>query len=140
MTDRITLPRLILPWTKTSQLSANSRLHWRRKAQLIKAQKATTHGLALEAGWHRIRIPEGAIIDVVLTYCPPSQGGFPDDDNVLTANKGARDSLAAVLGIDDRRFRARAIPGERCKLGAGIIDAAVVDGYVSNQGRWNDRP
>ena len=127
MTDRIVLPRLILPWTKTSQLSANSRLHWRCKAQLIKAQKATTHVLALEAGWHRIRIPEGAIIDVVLTYCPPSQGGFPDDDNVLTANKGARDSLAAVLGIDDRRFRARAIPGERCKLGAVIVDAAVVD-------------
>ena len=66
-------------------------------------------------------------IDVVLTYCPPSQGGFPDDDNVLTANKGARDSLAAVLGIDDRRFRARAIPGERCKLGAVIVDADVVD-------------
>ena len=127
MTDRIVLPRLILPWTKTSQLSANSRLHWRRKAQLIKAQKATTHALALGAGWHRIRIPEGAIIDVVLTYCPPSQGGFPDDDNVLTAHKGARDSLAAVLGVDDRRFRARAIPGERCKLGAVIVDAAVVD-------------
>ena len=33
-----------------------------------------------------------------------------------------------------------AIPGERCKLGAVIVDAAVVDGYVSNQGRWNDRP
>ena len=29
---------------------------------------------------------------------------------------------------------------ERCKLGAVIVDAAVVDLYVSNQGRWNDRP
>lgn len=30
--------------------------------------------------------------------------------------------------------------GERCKLGAVIVDSAVVDLYVSNQGRWNDRP
>ena len=40
---------------------------------------------------------------------------------------GALVALAAVLGVDDRRFRARAIPGERCKLVAVIVDAAVVD-------------
>ena len=31
--------RVILPWAKTSELSANSRLHWRRRAALVKAQK-----------------------------------------------------------------------------------------------------
>ena len=125
MTERIVLPQVILPWTKTSQLSANSRLHWRRKAALIKAQKATAHALALEAGWHRISIPDGAIIEVVLTYCPPSGTVYPDDDNVVTAHKGARDALAAVIGVDDRRFRARAIPGERCKQGGVIVNADV---------------
>lgn len=126
------LPRIILPWTKTSELSANSRLHWRRKAPLIKAQKATAHALALEAGWHRISIPDGAIIEVVLTYCPPSGTVYPDDDNVVTAHKGARDALAAVIGVDDRRFRARAIPGERCKSGAVIVDARIVSQAASS--------
>ena len=45
------LPRITLPWAKTSELSANSRLHWSRKAKLIAAQKAVARGLALEAGW-----------------------------------------------------------------------------------------
>ena len=41
------LPRITLPWAKTSELSANSRLHWSRKAKLIAAQKAVARGLAL---------------------------------------------------------------------------------------------
>ncbi len=135
MTTRLALPRITLPWIKTSDLSANSRLHWRIKARLIKAQKATAHKLALEAGWHRITVPDGAIIEVVLIYCPPSRGGFPDDDNVTTAHKGARDALAAVLRVDDRRFRARAIPGDRCRDGAVIVDAVVVTAEAASSTR-----
>ena len=43
------LPRIILPWTKTSDLSANSRLHWRKRHSLVKAQKRTADALAREA-------------------------------------------------------------------------------------------
>ena len=115
------LPRVILPWAKTSELSANSRLHWSRKAKLIAAQKAVARGLALEAGWHKVRIPDDAKISINLTFCPPSSGAAPDSDNALTAQKGALDALAAVLGVNDRRFKIRMEMGERCALGAVIV-------------------
>lgn len=122
------LPRIILPWTKTSDLSANARSHWRKRHRLTAAQKDTTAWLAKAAGWGAVVVPDGAEVHLTLTFCPPSRGGFPDDDNVIAAHKGARDALAVVLSIDDRRFRALAIPGERCKGGAVIVDARIVGG------------
>ena len=119
------LPRVILPWAKTSELSANSRLHWRNRAALIKAQKRTAHALALEAGWHKVSIPDGPIA-VRLTFCPPSRGVVPDLDNALTAQKGALDALAAVLGVDDRRFAISIERGERCRDGAVLVEIDVV--------------
>ena len=115
------LPQIKLPWTKTSDLSANSRLHWRKRHALIKAQKRAADALAREAGWHKVRIPDDAKISINLTFCPPSRGAAPDSDNALTAQKGALDALAAVLGVNDRRFKIRMEMGERCALGAVIV-------------------
>lgn len=120
------LPRLVLPWAKTSELSANSRLHWRVRNGKVKAQKRAADALAREARWHFAHIPDGAEIRISMTYCPPSVGGTPDDDNVISAQKGALDALAAVLGVNDRQFRIQTpVRGERCKAGAVIIDAEV---------------
>ena len=119
------LPRVTLPWAKTTELSANSRLHWRKRAALIKAQKRTAHALALEAGWHKVSIPDGADLRVSLTFCAPSRGAVPDIDNALTAQKGALDALADVLGVDDRRFAISIERGERCKDGAVIVQIEV---------------
>lgn len=115
------VPQIKLPWTKTSDLSANSRLHWRKRHALVKAQKRTADALAREAGWHKVRIPDDAKISINLTFCPPSRGAAPDSDNALTAQKGALDALAAVLGVNDRRFKIRMEMGERCALGAVIV-------------------
>ena len=113
--------RVILPWEKTSELSANSRLHWRRRAALVKAQKRAAYALALEAGWHKVSVPDGADIRVSLTFCPPPRGPVPDLDNALTAQKGALDALAAVLRVNDRRFRISIQAGDRCRDGAVIV-------------------
>lgn len=120
------LPRIYLPWTKTSALSANARTHWATKARLVKAQRRIADALAREAGWHKIDVPAGASLHMRLTYCPPSVGGLPDDDNVLTAHKGARDAFADVLGINDRAIRGTAVLGNRCKDGAVIVDMEIV--------------
>ena len=122
------LPRITLPWAKTSELSANSRLHWSRKAKLIAAQKAVARGLALEAGWHKVSVPDGADIRVSLTFCPPPRGPVPDLDNALTAQKGALDALAAVLRVNDRRFRISIQAGDRCRDGAVIVEMEVREG------------
>ncbi|MFN8681705.1 hypothetical protein ACDP63_11260 [Paracoccus sp. P2] len=119
--------RVTLPWAKTSELSANSRLHWRKRAKLVKAQRRVTDALAREAGWHKARIPADAELRMTLIYCPPSTVTTVDDDNVVTANKGARDALAAVLRIDDGRIKLQEpIRGERCKAGAVIVEVEVV--------------
>lgn len=115
------LPEIKMPWTKTSDLSANSRLHWRKRHALVKAQKRTADALAREAGWHKVRIPDDAKISINLTFCPPSRGPVPDLDNALTAQKGALDALAAVLGVNDRRFRISIQAGDRCRYGAVIV-------------------
>ena len=120
--------RVILPWAKTSELSANSRLHWRRRAALVKAQKRAAYALALEAGWHKVSVPDGADIRVSLTFCPPPRGPVPDLDNALTAQKGALDALAAVLRVNDRRFRISIQAGDRCRDGGVIVVMEVREG------------
>ena len=117
--------RITLRWAKTSELSANSRLHWSRKAKLIAAQKAVARGLALEAGWHKFRIPADGPIAVRLTFCPPSARRF-DLDNALSSMKAALDQMAATLGVDDALFVPTIRRGEKCKLGGVIVDAEVV--------------
>ena len=121
MTERMYLPKLILPWTKTSDLSANARGGWKKRHRLTVAQRKAADAIAREAGWHKQTIPDDAKLHMRLIYCPPSRGGVPDDDNVLAAHKGARDAFAAVLKIDDRRIRGEAVLGERCKDGGVIV-------------------
>ncbi|WP_283177886.1 hypothetical protein [Gemmobacter sp. 24YEA27] len=115
--------RVVLPWAKTSELSGNGRLHWRARNNLIGKQKEDATKRAWEAGLHLVRIPDGVDIPLHLTICPPTAGGWPDDDNVIAAQKGALDALAAVLKVNDRRFRIQEpIRGERCKGGAVIVE------------------
>lgn len=119
------LPQIILPWAKLSELSANSRLHWRKKHAKVKWQKLEATYLAQEKGLHLLSIPEGEI-RVTLHFCPPSRVGSFDDDNAITAQKGALDAIAAVLRVDDNRFRMQAPRrGDKCKDGAVIVQMEV---------------
>lgn len=120
------LPQITLPWAKTSELSHNARLHWAPRRRLVAAQKDVATKIAWANGWHTFTIPDGVDVKVTVTICPPSRGGIPDDDNVISAQKGALDALAEVLKINDRRFRLQApVRGERCRGGAIIINAEV---------------
>lgn len=119
--------RVIMPWAKTSELSANSRLHWRAKSKLVKSQRRTADALARKAGWHKVSIPADSDLRMTLIYCPPGGVTKVDDDNVVTANKGARDALAAVLRVDDGRMKLQApVRGENCKNGAVIVEIEVI--------------
>lgn len=123
----MSLARVILPWSKTSDFSQNARVHWAARHRRVKAQKDTTTILAKQAGWHKVNLPEAGRIVLRVTLCPPPRGPFPDDDNALSANKGALDALAAVLGVDDRRFRPVVERGERSKHGAVIVTMEAVE-------------
>ena len=126
MTTRRKIARLVLPWPKLSELSANGRLHWRAKHRKTKAQKNMAAWLAIEAGLQRVKIEDGAQIFVTYTACPPSRVSRFDDDNLGTALKGARDAIAEVLGVDDSRFQVQPIErGERSKDGGVIVEIEV---------------
>lgn len=120
------IARVILPWSKTSDFSLNSRAHWATRHRRVSAQKETTAILAKQAGWGRAKVPAEGRITMRLTFCPPSRGGWPDLDNAAAANKGALDALAAIWGVDDRRFDLILERGERSKHGGVIVTAEVV--------------
>lgn len=120
--------RLTLDWVRMSDLSQNSRLHWAKKARLVKNQRGMATAIAYHEGLHRTRhlIPDGGPIFITYTCCPPSGTVYPDDDNFVSAQKGARDAIAKVLGIDDKRFRTREVKrGERCRDGAVLVEIEV---------------
>jgi|GEM_PF-2549089 len=110
---------IALPWAKTSELSSNSRLHWRKKHRKVKAQKRVADALARERGWHKADpIPSDAELRVTIEYHPPMTVTRVDEDNVVTAQKGALDALAAVLRVDDSRFKLQApVRGDRTLSG-----------------------
>lgn len=122
------IARLSLPWVRMSDLGGNSRLHWRRKHSLNKNRHGMVKAIAYHEGLHlkRAMIPEGAAINITLWCCPPTGTVYPDDDNFTIAQKSARDAIAAVLGVDDSRFRMQPVQrGERSKDGGVIVEIEV---------------
>lgn len=122
----MSIARIVLPWPPR-ELSPNGRPHWREKWKASIAQKRTAHGLALEAGLHLWAVPDAASVQMRIMACPKSGKAYPDDDNLIASLKGARDAIAAVLRVDDSRFRvAEPTKGERCKDGAVVVEIEVV--------------
>ena len=95
------MSELILPWP-SRDLHPNARVHWAKRAKAAKAAKAGAHMLALEAGWHRMQLPDGRL-HLWIDFYPPDRRRR-DDDGLLASMKAARDGIADALGIDDARF------------------------------------
>lgn len=122
------IARIILPWAKTSEFSMNARTHWAKRHRLVKAQKGMATSIAYHEGLHRAKslIPADSDLRVTLTCCPPSRTQYPDDDNLITAQKGALDAIAAVLQVNDQRFKIQPVQkGERSKDGGVIVEIEV---------------
>lgn len=92
---------LVLPWPRRD-LHPNARVHWRTKAKATKAAKEEAHLLALEAGWHMAKWPDGVLHVWIDGY--PTDRRRRDADGLLSAMKAALDGIAEAMGLDDRRF------------------------------------
>ena len=97
-----------LPWPPRA-LNPNGRAHWSKRIAPKRAQKQSTYEAGLIAGLHLLkgRIPADAVVSIHWTFCPPPRAAHSyDDDNFEAAMKAARDQIAAMVGVDDTRFRA----------------------------------
>ena len=92
---------LVLPWPP-KELSPNARVHWAVKSGAAKRQRRDACIAVKLAGWNAAALPEGRL-HLWIDFYPPTRR-LPDDDNMLSRMKPARDGIADALGIDDRRF------------------------------------
>ena len=126
MTDRITLPQLILPWPVGPLWPNRSKgRHFATIAGPRQAQRELAHWLAIEAGWKRY---SGPVSDVRVTWiaCPPRNVSRFDRSNLLAACKGAEDGLSDAIGIDDSLFTPTVERGDKCKAGGIIVRAEII--------------
>lgn len=120
------IARLTLPWPPRI-LSPNGRAsHWSRRNAAKVEQKRAADALAREARLHMTAIPADVTIKLTATACPKPQGPYPDDDNLIASLKAARDAIAAVMKVDDKRMQWQPVEkGERCKNGAVLLTVEV---------------
>ena len=122
---------LVLPWP-SRDLSPNARGGWHKRARAAKADRQQAVVLAHEAGWRNHALPDGRL-HLHIDFYPPTRMR-PDDDNMLARFKPARDGLAQVLGIDDRRFVSHPYVHSEPRPGGQVVVRLVIDqqGEVSN--------
>lgn len=128
------LATLTLPWPPRA-LNPNGRAHWAKRTAPRKAQKAAAYAEGLERGLHLVkgRIPAGATIGIHWMFCPPPRAAHSyDDDNFEAAMKAARDQIAAMIGVDDKRFSATKERGPiQRPAGAVICTLSIADDWQS---------
>ena len=95
------MKELILPWPDRA-LHPNSRGHWSKRAKAAKSARDGGALLALQAGWHQAKLPEGRLHVWIDGY--PTDKRRRDADGLLSSLKPWLDGIADALGIDDRRF------------------------------------
>ena len=106
-----------LPWP-VSVLSPNARVHWSRKAQIVRASRRTAWALTLEAKLPTMSV--GARPHLAFEFCPPDRRRR-DLDNLIASMKASNDGIADALGVDDSRFISTYSMGQPVKGGAVFV-------------------
>ena len=109
---------LTLPWP-SKDLSPNARVHWSVRADAAKKARFAAGMLAMQAGWHKARLPDGKL-HLWITFHPPTRR-LPDDDNMLSRFKPQRDGIADALKIDDKRFVSHPFVSDQPRKGGQVI-------------------
>lgn len=112
--------RIVLSWPH-SGLSPNARLHWARRAKLIKLARAEAAALTYDAmslGLREIRLHFRSMETIPLTvrFVPPDRR-WRDDDGMIGSFKAMRDGIADALGVNDVKFRPQYQFADPCKPG-----------------------
>lgn len=118
------LPQLILPWPEPELWpNRNKGRSWRVSYSAKRRMVRAVAEVCVNAGLHLVTPAEGPI-RVCWIACPPARHRW-DDDGLAGAMKHARDTISRALGVDDSRFSAEVVRGERCQAGAVIVEIEV---------------
>ncbi|HEU0165565.1 MAG TPA: hypothetical protein VFQ54_11020 [Thermomicrobiales bacterium] len=143
-------PPLVIkvPGTIPYSLTANGRrsTHWRTIHRDAEDLKTRTHYAALEA----IGDPNDPYLcfqhdpwPLAITYVVgwEKRRHLMDDDNVIAAMKNVRDTIASVLGVDDKHFLTNGLMQERDPEGKGYIGITIISSaaYVQVPRDWYER-
>ena len=103
-------------------LSPNARIHWAKRAGLVKRARRDAAVIARATGLRKI---DADALDVAIIFCPPDNR-HRDRDNMLSSLKPAIDGLADVIGVDDSRWEIAIRKAEpRPPHGAVIVEIEV---------------
>lgn len=112
--------RVILSWPH-SGLSPNARLHWAKRAKLIKLARAEAAALTYDVmslGLREIRLHFRSMETIPLTvrFVPPDNRRR-DRDNMVACCKAFMDGVSDALGVNDAKFRPQYQFADPCKPG-----------------------
>lgn len=112
---------IVLPWPD-KRLSPNARVHWARKALVVKKARVDAAWAAREAGLQGI---PATAIKATIIFSPKTARAY-DLDNALASLKPAIDGIAAVVGVDDSRWNFELCRGLPTKGGSVriVLEAA----------------
>ena len=119
------LPQIKLPWPATELWPNRQKGRpWTYSYRAKRAQVDATAQVCVDAGLHRLTVADGPI-SLVLIACPPTRNRW-DGDGLVGALKAHLDTIARALGVDDSRFSAEVVRGDRCRYGAVLVEIEVV--------------
>lgn len=114
--------------------TSNSRVHWRVRAEIRRADHLTGATLAREQlQGHPSPFTKTDALKALVTVCPKTKV-CPDLDNALSGVKGIIDGACAALGVDDRQLRLVTVQrNDAFKTGTVIIslDRAAGEGMAT---------
>ncbi|MCV2448479.1 hypothetical protein [Paracoccus sp. DMF] len=118
------VPRLVLPWPGSTLWPNRSKgRSWRVSYADKRALIRDTAEACVKAGLPALTLAEGPVRFRWIA-CSPARRRW-DDDGLAGAMKHARDTIARALGVDDSRFSAEVVRGERCLAGAVLVEIEV---------------
>ncbi len=118
-----TITPIVLTFAWPADTSLNARLHWAKRAKMVKANVAEGYYAAKAAS---NTLPPGQY-RATFTFHPPTRRHY-DDDNLLARVKGHRDGFCKALGLDDHCIHAVIEIGEVSKPGRVVVTVTRLEG------------
>lgn len=95
------------------ELNPNTRCHWAVKAKAAKQAKHDAFWATYAAGGNRMFEDKPIKKIEYQLVVRPKTNRRRDDDNIISAGKSARDSIAEAIGVNDTVFRCTGVEWEK---------------------------